>query len=489
VATLYRPKVTTYRLPGGAYRTPDGKRVTKDTPGAVREESRSKTWWGRYTDAAGKKHQVKLSTSKEIARRMLAKLAGDAQLASAGIADPFAEHRGRPILEHLEDYGRFVAGKDNTAKYNEQTVSMIRRAIEGCGFKTAEDLQPGAVLEFLAGLREDGTAVRLDGREWYEIPEAAALLGVRPHSLRSRLRRGPFVGPPPERGPGRRVRVHRDTLAGLLERNRRGLGASAANDYLGAVKRFSRWLARDRRTPFDPLAHLTRFNPALDVRHPRRPLTAEEFGRFVEATGGGAPFGPLAGADRLVIYCLSARTGLRAGELASLTPASFDFAARPPTVTVEAAYSKHRRKDVLPLRPDVAELARAYCEGRPQGVRLWPGMWWRQGAEMVRRDLADAGIPYEDGRGRLFDFHALRHSFLTHLAESRVHPKVAQVLARHSSIRLTLDVYTHLEAVDVAGDLDKLPDLPLAAGVGGKRAAGGENPAAGCKAHARRQRA
>src|SRR5262249_49519380 len=125
VATLNRPKVTTYRLKNGAYRTPDGKRVTSKTPGAVRHESRSKTWSGRYTDANKEEHQVKLPTSKEIARRMLAKLAGDAQLASAGIADPFAEHRSRPILEHLEDYGRFVAGKDNTAKYSEQTVSMI----------------------------------------------------------------------------------------------------------------------------------------------------------------------------------------------------------------------------------------------------------------------------------------------------------------------------------------------------------------------------
>jgi hypothetical protein len=31
MASLYRPKIITYRLRDGSYRTPDGKRVKKDT--------------------------------------------------------------------------------------------------------------------------------------------------------------------------------------------------------------------------------------------------------------------------------------------------------------------------------------------------------------------------------------------------------------------------------------------------------------------------
>jgi hypothetical protein len=69
MATLYRPVSTTYRLKDGSYRTPDGRRVTKDTPEAKRVVSRSKVWHGRYTDGAGVRHQVKLSESKERARR------------------------------------------------------------------------------------------------------------------------------------------------------------------------------------------------------------------------------------------------------------------------------------------------------------------------------------------------------------------------------------------------------------------------------------
>lgn len=43
-------------------------------------------------------------------------------------------------------------------------------------------------------------------------------------------------------------------------------------------------------------------------------------------------------------------TGFRLNELRSLTPRSFDHDADPPAVTVEAAYSNRRRRDVQPIR-------------------------------------------------------------------------------------------------------------------------------------------
>src|SRR5947207_2240038 len=98
--SLYKPKVVTYRLPDGSYRTPDGQRVTKDTPGVVRAVEVSKKWYGRYTDANGKTVRVPLSESKETARRMLNKIAGDAELGSVGISDPYAGYRRRPLTEH-----------------------------------------------------------------------------------------------------------------------------------------------------------------------------------------------------------------------------------------------------------------------------------------------------------------------------------------------------------------------------------------------------
>jgi integrase len=88
---------------------------------------------------------------------------------------------------------------------------------------------------------------------------------------------------------------------------------------------------------------------------------------------------------------------------------------------------------------------------------------------MLRNDLAAAGVPYQDDSGHYFDFHAMRGQFISLLAASGVHPKVAQTLAQHSTITLTMDYYTHLDALDVAGALDRLAGLPGKQGAGKAR--------------------
>lgn len=58
-----------------------------------------------------------------------------------------------------------------------------------------------------------------------------------------------------------------------------------------------------------------------------------------------------------------------------------------------------------------------------------------------------------------FTLYELRHTYLTLLAESGVHPKVMQELAGHSSSQITMDIYTHVnleakrEAVDMVGKI------------------------------------
>ena len=78
---------------------------------------------------------------------------------------------------------------------------------------------------------------------------------------------------------------------------------------------------------------------------------------------------------------------------------------------------------------------------------------------MLRADLEDAGIAYSDDAGRVVDFHALRHTFISNLAAGGVHPKRAQELARHSTIMLTMDHYTHVSRSELADALDVLPDV------------------------------
>jgi len=201
-----------------------------------------------------------------------------------------------------------------------------------------------------------------------------------------------------------------------------------------------------------------------DCRVERRALTPDEFKRLLMAARGGEPFRGISGPDRARLYVVAAYTGLRCSELASLTPESFDFITCPlATVMVKAAYSKNREQSVLPLRTDVAELLRPWIDTLSPHERIWPGSWGQRAAKMVRIDLNAAGIPYKDEAGRVFDFHALRHHFLSTLAQSGAHPKTAQALARHSTIALTMDRYTHLARFDTAEALKALPPFDVVA--------------------------
>lgn len=167
----------------------------------------------------------------------------------------------------------------------------------------------------------------------------------------------------------------------------------------------------------------------------------------------------MSGPDRATLYWLAAETGLRAAELASLTASSFKLDANPPTVTVQAAYAKNRRKDTLALTAELAARLREHLRGKLPGAPAFKLP--TRTAEMIRADLKLAGIPVETIDGT-FDFHALRVQCASNLARGGAHPAVAQARMRHSTIRLTMDLYTRLGQDEQTAALDALPKLSAA---------------------------
>src|SRR6516165_8173341 len=105
MASLYRPHQITYRLPDGSYRTADGRRVTKATPGAQKVDlGPSSVWHGKYKSADGTIRKVALCSDKTASKQMLAKLVIDAKMSGLGMGDAFQEHRTRPLAEHLAEW-------------------------------------------------------------------------------------------------------------------------------------------------------------------------------------------------------------------------------------------------------------------------------------------------------------------------------------------------------------------------------------------------
>lgn len=145
-----------------------------------------------------------------------------------------------------------------------------------------------------------------------------------------------------------------------LRKGEDGIGAQTYNFYLQAVKQFCRWMVDDRRAGQSPVAHLKGVNVKTDRRHDRRALELDELQWLLSVTQNSPERGGVSGQERSVVYRLAVESGLRANELRTLNRSSFDFEGELSTVTVDAAYSKSRRQDVLPLRHEMAELLRAH---------------------------------------------------------------------------------------------------------------------------------
>ncbi len=390
----------------------------RDPATGERVKGKSRKWWGRFRDVDDREKRVPLAVDRAAAQAMLNEYVRRVERQKVGLIEATDEHRKKAIAQHVADYEKHLKAKANAPRYIALAIGRLKALLAGCKFKTISQITASGVANWL--------------------------------------------------------RHQRDANA---------FGKATSNDYLVAAKAFCNWLVRERRFGHNPLAHLQRLNTETDVRRKRRVLTAEELELLIAAAEKSkGRLGRMGGADRAIVYRLAAFTGLRAQEIASLTPRSFALDADPPTVTVDACYSKHRRKDVLPIADDLCRRLRTYLakrekEHRGGDDRLWPGKWYRKAGEILQRDLAAAREAWlvgansaaernrrersdflraVDAAGQVVDFHSLRHGFITHLVMANVPPKVAQALARHSTITLTMDRYAHLGMGDLVNALQRL---------------------------------
>lgn len=477
MSTLYKPTYTTYRLPDGRYRTLDGKRVTSTTPGAEKVESESPFWWGRYTDADGNEHQAKLSKSKETARRMLAKLAGDAQLGSVGLDPHRKERRGRLLADYLADWeAELKTGRGGkrrrppSTKHVQLTVSRVRKLLTGCGFTAPSDLSGTDVLtrvqKFLDGLTVAVRAPAEGVPEELTSKDLALLLGVKPCAITAAIQRHRLAAT----GNGKARRYPRETALALLAIRQRGLGAGTAGYYAREMKAFTRWLVGQNVLDRDPLVRMPGAGPTTDHRRDRRALAASEL-RSLLAAAEASPrsFRGLAGSDRHLLYATAAASGFRAEELSSLVPESFDLDEQTPTVVLSGDVAKNGRTAVQPLPLDLATRLKTYLAGKPSRSPVWPGTWWQRAADMLRIDLDACGIPYavEGPEGPLYaDFHSLRHAYVALLDSAGISLKMAMQLARHSDPKLTMARYGRAQLHDLAAAVKELPSLFAAPAAG-----------------------
>jgi integrase len=355
-----------------------------------------KNWYAEWQGADGETHRKKVGPDKRAAEAFLLKMEDAAARQRVGLdPTPTADLKAAPLGKLQDEYLALLAARDTGPEYRAAVADHLTRIRAGCRWAVWPDVSGDSLLLWL----------------------------------------------------GKR-------------RDQKGNGPATLNSYLRSAKGFTNWLA-DRFGAANPLKKLKPYPEQVDRRRSRRILTDPELGALVAAAERCPPRGRAAfsGRDRAMLYRVAAYTGLRASELAALEPESFDLAARPPVVTVEARDSKGKRVEPVPVPGHLVEVLRPWIAAKPAGTRLWPGRWaeLRQQGDWLARDLRRAGVAELDARGRRVTFHSLKRRYVVGLIRAGGQVDEVRRLARHTDARTTFGYYTDENLPDLGRLADRLP--------------------------------
>jgi integrase len=440
----------------------------------------ARTYTAKYRDGSGIVREVATGCRDEsAARSVLGKLERRAELVKGEVLtaaeDAAVDHQGTPLMDHIAVYLLKLEAEGASAMHRDNVRRALHRLATNCQFKR------------LANLSRESL------ERWLVLQEKA------------------------------------------------GMGARTRNTYRAAAVAFCNWCIETDRLLSNPFAKVAKADENADPRRQRRALCEDELVRLLDATRSRPCLDAMMirrgkrtcevvgtlrdetrrrlerlGQERALIYKTLVLTGLRKGELASLTVGQLVLDTEPPYLVLNAADEKNREGSTIPLRGDLAADLREWLADKvtvlQEAARNVPAVRLDQkhqkGAERSRsnsaelegqlclpltrlpgdtplftvprdlvrildRDLVAAGIARRvevegkwkidkrDERGRTVDVHALRHTFGTLLSKGGVTPRTAQAAMRHSDVNLTMNTYTDPKLLDVAGAMEVLPSLPL----------------------------
>ena len=319
---------------------------------------------------------------------------------------------GKLVVEHIIDYKLSLQAKGCTTKYIKTAIPRVEKVMKYCKFTSLSNIDSAKVEQFISKLTKS---------ESYYVWE---------QDLN-----------------GNSKQVRRTQIVPISKQTKM--------HFIRACKQFGAWLADNGRVLVNPLSVLrcqTVLSRERVIR--RRTLTSDELRCLLAITAAGNPWRGISGRERSLVYRLAVESGLRANEIRQLQKNDFDFKRR--TVVVKDYVAKNRKADELPLKESTTKKIEDFLSNKlPEATAF---NVHDKTALMIQYDLELANIKYKTDDGTL-DFHCLRHTFATQLANSGVHVKTAQKLLRHSKADLTLSIYTHSIRENEEAAINSLPDL------------------------------
>lgn len=318
------------------------------------------------------------------------------RLIDIGLIDPAAAVQSQALSRHIDDWRDALKARGRSAQHVREVVAKVRRVCDECGFSRYEHLVTGrvAIERWIASVRV----------------------------------------PAPD-GPD--------------------LSARTVNGHTAALLQFGAWMVSAHRAVVMPSIERSPLEAKRDRRRERFSMGPAGLQKLIDTTQTkGVERGGMSGHDRVTLWWFATETGFRASELARVTPAGLQKHEDLLLVTIPA--SKAGGAVTQPIVTK-ALIRRVLDQARmlAPAARLWPVRV--RGAsttvDALRADMADAGLPVQDERGRVYDMHSLRCELAAGVLERNPANNAAKGAMRHSSIDLTLNTYAPAKLREIVAAL------------------------------------
>jgi len=194
-------------------------------------EKRNRTYQVCYR-IGRKVKRIPAYTDKSASQAMLVRLVKELALGKEGLTDPYAEHRNRPLSEHVGDWTGELRQLGRAKGYINAIEGRMERLIEECNWKLLEDID----VDSFADWREKA-------------------MGEYGHNAKVKQAK---ANPEP-------------------------MSPKTKNHYLEAVRSFCLWCVKRKRMEANPVGEIEKLDTSDDVRRGRRAITEEELGRLLAA--------------------------------------------------------------------------------------------------------------------------------------------------------------------------------------------------------------
>jgi integrase len=242
--------------------------------------------WSIQIQVDGRQKLIKGFTDRAATVQLAARMEREKAQGETGLVDPFKEHRGQKLTEHVADWIAELRQLGRDHVYVGLCDFRLRRLAADCDWRSLAHITSAAFIK------------------WRETANVS-------------------VG-----------------TARIKGSNVKSMGARTQNHYLTTLQTFCRWVVKRKRMATNPIADVQPVTTAGRLRRERRALLPNEITALLEVVP----------ARHQLAYRMILGTGLRRDELRQLRWSDMKLNAPAPCIELRPETTKAKRGDVLPLR-------------------------------------------------------------------------------------------------------------------------------------------